>query len=45
MTIFTHVKPKVLKGLQNLAKHEGKTLYIHPVPYGKENNLFTVVLK
>jgi hypothetical protein len=42
--IFTHVSTKALKGIQRLSEISGSSVYMHPVPYGKHYDRFTVVM-
>lgn len=43
-TIFTHVSVKALNGIRRLAEYSGSSVYLHPVPYGKDCDRFTVVI-
>lgn len=43
-TILTHVNSKAIQGLVMLANKTNAKVYMHPVPYGKNFDKFTVVI-
>lgn len=43
-TVFTHVSAKALKGIRRVAELSKSNVYLHPVPYGKDHDKFTVVV-